>query len=192
MVRRSRYILLSAATALVMALLALAAAPRPASAGGAACERWGSVNPADLTKKQARKSVLCLVNRERADAGLGALKRSKKLERAAQKHTNRMRGTGCFDHECPGEADLGSRLDAVGYLGGGLLSWLYAENIAWGRDWRGTPSAIVDAWMDSPPHRANILSGNLRDIGVGFAKGTPTSTKANGGLYTQDFGHRTG
>ena len=52
----------------------------------------------------------------------------------------------------------------------------------------GTPEAIVDAWMNSSGHRANILSRDFREIGVGFSPGTPNGGSATGGIYTTDFG----
>jgi uncharacterized protein YkwD len=42
--------------------------------------------------------------------------------------------------------------------------------------------------MNSPPHRANILSGSFRSIGIGVASGTPVG--GGGGTYTTDFGRR--
>lgn len=163
----------------------------PAVAGeGDACARWGTTAPERLTGGQARKAILCLLNSERTEHGLVALDRNKKLQKAAQRHNREMLGTGCFDHECPGEADLDDRLDAISYLVGGLLEWAFGENIAWGLKDQGTPRAIVAAWMESPGHRANILHGDYREVGVGFSAGTPDAGNAPGGLYTVDFGLR--
>jgi uncharacterized protein YkwD len=103
-----------------------------------------------------------------------------------------MVGTNCFDHECGGESDLGKRLESVGYLSGGLSRWAYGENIAWGGGDYGTARAIVNAWMNSPPHRANILSPEFHDIGIGFSPGTPSAGQADGAIYTTDFGLRVG
>jgi len=99
-----------------------------------------------------------------------------------------MRGTGCFAHECPGEGSLTERLEGFGYLTNGLTQWMYAENVAWGMRHRGTPRAIVEAWMNSSGHRANILNANFRDAGVGVVPGTPSSQNSPGGIYTLDFG----
>jgi uncharacterized protein YkwD len=96
----------------------------------------------------------------------------------------------CFDHVCGGEASIDSRLRSVGYLGGNLLRWSWGENIAWGEHSYGTPRRIVKAWMNSPEHRANILNGTFRDIGVGIVWGTPHRAHARGGIYTTDFGYR--
>jgi uncharacterized protein YkwD len=44
--------------------------------------------------------------------------------------------------------------------------------------------------MNSPPHRANILSPEFHDIGIGFSPGTPSAGNADGAIYTTDFGLR--
>ena len=88
----------------------------------------------------------------------------------------------------PVRPSLDRRLDGVGYLGSGLTRWAFGENIAWGTGDSGTPRAIVDAWMNSSGHRANILSSSFREIGVGFSLGTPRSKNDLGGIYTTDFG----
>jgi uncharacterized protein YkwD len=192
MVLRLRHVSAAAAIASTLALLAvLVSAPR-AEARGAACTKYGKTVPAKLKKPQARKAILCLLNEERASHGLPDFARSKKLQRAAQKHSARMSGSGCFDHQCPGEGDLVSRLGTVDYLFRSLSRWICAENIAWGMTTAGTPRAIMDAWMKSDGHRANILNGDLRQVGVGFAKGSPTDGDAPAGMYTTDFGSRSG
>ena len=172
----------------ILIVLAAATFPERSRAGDAPCNAWGSSSPSSLRNGEARQAVLCLVNEQRKDAGLKPLERSKKLQKAAQRHNDRMVGTGCFAHECAGEAGLDIRLESVDYLGGGLSSWAYGENIAWGMQDQATPRAIVGAWMDSAGHRANILSRSFREIGVGFSAGTPSSQKDPGGIYTTDFG----
>jgi uncharacterized protein YkwD len=178
---------------LVALLLAIAAGPvSPASARGNGCGPEADASPASLANGTARDVVLCLLNKERAKAGLKSFDNNKRLQKAAQRHNDRMVGTGCFDHECGGEGDLGKRLESVGYLTGGLSRWAYGENIAWGSGDYGTARSIVAAWMNSPPHRMNILSKDFRDIGIGFSSGTPSAGNANGSIYTTDFGLRVG
>lgn len=188
---RSLPVTLAAFAALALAaLLVLAAAPAVAEAG--ACNRYGDVEPQKLNESQARRAVVCLVNRKRHSHGVGELDRSGKLMRAAQRHSERMRSASCFSHQCPGEGSLETRLRSVGYLGGGLSRWVYGENVAWGMRERGTPEAIVEAWMNSPPHRATMLNPSFRDLGAGFASGSPSSRSHAGGLYTIDLGLRVG
>jgi uncharacterized protein YkwD len=187
--RRRDTLALLALGALALVSAVAAGAPASAAAGaGGACRQWGEAHPEQLSNGQARAAVLCLVNRERNRAGLRPLGRDRDLQRAAQRHNDRMVGSGCFSHQCSGEADLGTRLKSTGYLGGGLRRWAYGENIAWGMDRRGSPAAVVGAWMGSPPHRANILSATFREAGVGFASGSPSRGRDPGGIYTIDFG----
>jgi uncharacterized protein YkwD len=191
-VLRTQEILVATALAATVALCSALFTAPTANARGAACDKFGNTEPAHLKKRQARKAIMCLLNEERADRGLPAFDRSKKLQRAAQKHSARMSGGDCFAHECPGEADLVSRLGNVKYLLGSLLSWICAENIAWGERSAGTPKAIMDAWMKSDGHRANILNRDLEQVGIGFAKGSPSDANSPAGMYTTDFGSRSG
>jgi uncharacterized protein YkwD len=69
---------------------------------------------------------------------------------------------------------------------------MVGENIARGEGGRGTPVAIVRAWMHSPPHRAEILSGRLRDVGVGVVWGSKRNRRAKVGTFTADFGLKRG
>jgi uncharacterized protein YkwD len=174
---------------LAAALIWLAASPLAAGAQGAsACEQWGSSGPGALTNGQAREAIACLINRRRENAGLPALDRDRRLQKAAQRHNDRMHGTGCFSHQCSGESGLDTRLRSAGYLGANLQRWAYGENLAWGLGSRATPGSIVEAWMNSSGHRANILSKSFRQLGVGFTAGTPDRKGAEGGTYTVDFG----
>jgi uncharacterized protein YkwD len=178
------------ALAFSVSLLTLAASPATPGASASACGKWGDSAPASLTTGQARDAILCFINKARDNAGLRALDRDKKLQKAAQRHNEHMDGTGCFDHACGGESDLGARLENVGYLVGGLTQWAYGENIAWGLLEQGTPRSIFGAWMNSSGHRANILNRSFREIGVGFSAGTPGGDGDPGGIFTTDFGLR--
>jgi uncharacterized protein YkwD len=188
--RKLAPVLIALGAAAVLALAAGGAAP--ALAKGHGCGPAADASPASVSHGAARDAVICLLNKQRAGAGLKPLHTNKRLQKAAQRHNDRMVGTGCFDHECNGESDLGKRLESVGYLSGGLSRWAYGENIAWGGGDYGTARAIVRAWMNSPPHRANILSRDFHDIGIGFSSGTPSSGHADGAIYTTDFGLRVG
>lgn len=168
---------------------ALGTGPATASAKSP-CGKWGNTLPTKLTAHQAQLSVRCLLNKQRQRHGLKKLKLHKRLNKAAGKHSRVMKRKSCFDHVCPGEASLESRLSSVRYLLNNLLQWSYGENIGWGQAQLATPRAMVKAWMHSPPHRANILDGGFRDLGVGFSRGNPYSKKGKGGLYTTDFGRR--
>jgi len=80
------------------------------------------------------------------------------LQLAAQRHSDHMSNTGCFNHHCPGEPSPGDRVKSAGYQWSGV-----GENIAVRyRDCR----SVVAGWMGSQGHRNNIL-GNYRHIGCG-------------------------
>jgi uncharacterized protein YkwD len=168
--------------------IALLAGPQAGTAHAGDCDKVNK-EARDLTLKQARQTVRCIVNNRRNAAGRGDLSSRDSLERAAQRHTRTMTSQNCFAHQCPGEGSLLTRLLSVGYLGRGLSLWGYAENIAWGGGGRSTPRSIVSAWMNSPPHRANIL-GRFQHIGVGFRDAAPTGGDAGAGTYTIDLGYR--
>ncbi|MEV6118277.1 sigma-70 family RNA polymerase sigma factor [Streptomyces sp. NPDC052109] len=118
--------------------------------------------------------VVALVNKERSAAGCGPLTEDPQLQKAAQGHSDDMAARDFFDHTNPDGADPGQRITAAGYR------WsTYGENIAQGQQ---SAAAVMQSWMNSPGHRANILNCSFKDIGVGVHKG------AGGPWWTQDFG----
>ena len=98
----------------------------------------------------------------------------------------------CFSHQCKGEAPLGTRLKNAGWLTKGLRRWRYGENIGWGRGEGATPEAMVNAWMNNPSHRDNILDRSFDEVGVGHAAGTISSPNETGSVMTIDFGFKAG
>lgn len=105
-------------------------------------------------------------NAERARAGLPRLRSDARLMQAARLHAEQMARAGRLDHTLPrGRYPRPEdRLAAVGYR---WQAW--AENIAFGDT---DPSSVVNGWMRSPGHRANILNSALTEIGVASAVGS--------------------
>ncbi|MFE1859252.1 sigma-70 family RNA polymerase sigma factor [Streptomyces anandii] len=135
-----------------------------------------SAPPAQPTPAGTVAQVVALVNKERAKAGCGALTEDSQLDAAAQGHSDDMAARGFFDHTNPDGKDPGQRITAAGYR------WsTYGENIAMGQQ---TPESVMNSWMNSPGHRANILNCSFKNIGVGVRKGS------GGPWWTQDFGTR--
>ena len=190
MALRTGKIAFAASLAFVAAAVLLLAGPLSEAAEASACSRYGKDMPRQLSKREARAAVRCLLNRKRASHGLRPLAKSARLKEAAHRHTRYMQDHGCFEHECPGEPSVLSRLKRVKYIVGGLRAWAYGENIAWGGRYLGTPKALVRGWMHSPGHRYNILNPDYREIGIGFSRGTPPNPGANGSTITADFGMR--
>ncbi|GIJ38099.1 CAP domain-containing protein [Micromonospora andamanensis] len=116
--------------------------------------------------------VVALVNAERAKAGCDALSIDDKLMTAAQRHSQDQADHRNMSHTGSDGSDPGERIDRVNY------SWrTYGENVAWNQR---TPAAVMDAWMNSDGHRANILNCSFTEIGVGVAN-------SNGPYWTQVF-----
>jgi uncharacterized protein YkwD len=190
MLLRIHKIVFAGSLALVAAAALALAGPLTATASASPCSRFGNDDPSQLSHRHARMAVRCFLNRKRDDHGLHHLRTNGRLKRAAQKHTEYMKRRKCFDHECPGEPSVLRRLENVNYIVGGLRRWLYGENIAYGASHYGTPRAIVRAWMHSPEHRHNIFNPKFRQIGIGFARGTPPKPGGSGSTFTTDFGMR--
>ena len=122
------------------------------------------------------------VNDYRVSQGLSKLLLDARLVKAAQTHNNLMSQQNTMSHQLPGELPLANpgnnddRYDAVNY------DWNFAaENVAAGYQ---TPSAVMTGWINSPGHKANILTTSARDIGVAY--------NPNGNYWTQNFGNSYG
>ncbi|BCG59837.1 CAP domain-containing protein [Paenibacillus sp. URB8-2] len=106
------------------------------------------------------KEVIALVNQERGKAGLAPLSALDSLNKVAAAKATDMRSNNYFSHTSP---TYGSPFDMMSSFG---VTYSYAgENIAMGQR---TPEEVMTAWMNSPGHKANILSKNFNYIGVGF------------------------
>ena len=175
------------ALSLLPLVLALAV-PAPAAAGPTACAAAGS-SPTDVGAGQLEYTILCLVNRERTARGLSRLRSNDRLDRAARGHSRNMVRRNFFSHDAPGGASVLDRVLRRGYRG--PRGTLVGENIAWGSGSYATPAEILDGWMNSPGHRANILHPRFEEIGVGVAHGAPRAVGgAPAATYTTDFGAR--
>jgi uncharacterized protein YkwD len=146
--------------------------------------------PAALSLHEIRASVLCLMNRVRTHYGLRPLVENGDLETAASAHSVSMVVHDYFAHEGPG-GSVDGRITRAGYLVR-ARSFTVGENIAAGGGRAGSPLAIFEDWMHSPPHRANILDPSYRDAGVGVARGYPFGGYGGAATYTVDFGARVG
>jgi len=164
------------------------AAPAPVAAQKALPCQGGGVQPETVAPEAFGDTVLCLLNRERAKRGEKPLRMDSRLGEAADGHSASMRSRSYFSHDDPSGEGFDDRIIATGYTQG-ARRWLIGENIAWGSDELGTPGALVNAWMHSPPHRANILEAKYRQIGVGVVWGTPDDSGApDAAIITTDFG----
>lgn len=163
-------------------------AQRHGVAAGAACGDSALAPTAD-NLAQVAASILCLLNAERADAGLPPLTRNGQLDAASQGMSDEMVRERFFSHETPDGRNLVDRVQPTGYLPSSD-KWVLGENLAWGSGGLSTPGAIVNGWMNSPGHKANVLASDYKDIGIGIVLGSPTPSQTGGTTYTTDFGAR--
>lgn len=129
---------------------------------------------ADEDASEQAQAVLKIVNQERSKQGLKALILDKQLNKVAQLKAEDMKKNNYFDHNSP---TLGSPFDLMRSQG---VSYRTAgENIAAGQQ---SAQAVMESWMNSSGHRANILNGNYTKLGVGFATGGSYGT-----YWVQEF-----
>ena len=137
------------------------------------------IYPGDVVKIPERnaavdayeKEVVRLVNEQRAAYGLRPLTENWELSRVARYKSQDMLERRYFSHTSPTYGNPFEMMTAFG------LSYRTAgENIAYGYR---TPQAVVDGWMNSSGHRANILNASFTQIGVGYVQ--------NGHYWTQMF-----
>ncbi|ANS68244.1 hypothetical protein SLINC_6020 [Streptomyces lincolnensis] len=123
---------------------------------------------------QAAAEVLKLVNQERAKVGCNAVSANSALSELAEAFSDDMAARAFFDHTDPDGASPWDRAAKAG------ITDLGGENIARGQ---ADAAAVMDAWMNSPGHKANILNCDFKTLGVGVHFG------AGGPWWTQDFGY---
>ncbi|MFH9613347.1 sigma-70 family RNA polymerase sigma factor [Streptomyces pratensis] len=129
--------------------------------------------PKEPSAPSVTEEVIALVNTERVKQGCGAVSGDSLLAKAASRHSADMVARDYFAHTSPDGTDPGARITAVGYR------WsTYGENIAKGQR---TAAAVMDSWMNSEGHRANILNCAFKEIGVG------REDSAGGPVWTQNF-----
>jgi uncharacterized protein YkwD len=173
------------------ALLALVAATSAGTAearADASCPHADDV-PLAASLDAARAATICLVNAERREHGLRAVRSARRLDSAARRHARAMVRDAFFAHAAPDGDELVDRLRRARYLPR-HGRWRAGENIAWGTGALATPRAVVDAWLASPGHRAVLLDRAWRELGVAVAAGAPVAGVTGGVTYTADFGRR--
>jgi uncharacterized protein YkwD len=151
--------------------------------------RWAHRAPRTISPAHARHAVVCEINKKRRKHGLRPVKTKRALRKAGRRHSKYMHRHNCFAHQCAGERDLIARIEATRYLPCNC-TWRVGETLAWGARRRGTPRAIVRAWMHSSAHRHVLLDRGLKHVGIGLLWGSPSNSGARAATYTADFGYR--
>jgi uncharacterized protein YkwD len=153
------------------------------------CQNTETV-PTAANVAQAQEAVLCLINHVRAEHDEAPLNPNPELERAAREHAAELVADDYFAHVSPSGETPVERIRDTGYIPGPSFGYVIGENLAWGTIGLATPSSIVNAWVASPGHLANILEGRYRDTGVGITPAVPPSLGEGepGATYAQEFG----
>jgi uncharacterized protein YkwD len=144
------------------------------------------VMPTPETLEVVRAAVLCLHNQIRAGKGLPLLKENAKLRKAALGHSTAMVSQGFFDHTSPDGSTFVDRIIGAGYAKRND-GWTLGENLAWGTGDLSTATGVMNAWMNSAGHKANIVKKGYREVGIGIRLGVP-SDEGVGATVTADFG----
>jgi uncharacterized protein YkwD len=182
-VLRRRRVLLAALGMTSVALLVPTAGPLSAGEAEARGCAGAKSRIAKAPPRKLRSALLCLVNRKRAAEGLRKLRLDRKLQKAAGRHARDMVHNDYFAHQRPGGPDLGERLDRAGWSG---THW--GETIAYGCGGSSTPKAALEGWLNSPPHRAVLLSGTYKRGGLGIGADAPCGS--DGAIFVLDVGRR--
>ena len=128
------------------------------------------------TLSQSEASLLSVMNEARRVHGLAPLHVDPRLEWAARRHSRKMLRTGTFFH---GRFDLRIR-------GAGVRAPIIGENLAWAAGGIALAHAVVQMWLGSPAHRANLLRPGYRTVGVAAPLG-PFAGYPSAHVVTADF-----
>jgi uncharacterized protein YkwD len=150
-----------------------------ATASAADCGPVGNEVSA-LSQAQMESSITCLINDERTSNGLQPVTSNSDLREAALSHSNEMVNQSYFEHTSPAGLTFMDRIESTGYMDG-ARTWTVGENLVWGT-----------AWMNSPPHRENLLRPSFSELGVAAVAGTPVSrSDLTGVTVSSEYGDRT-
>jgi uncharacterized protein YkwD len=170
--------------ACALAFAAAMAVPAPASAQQ--CPDV-EMRPGTADLDAYSRAVVCLINVERVERNRLPLDVDGRLALAGEHHATDMVARDYFSHVTPAGADVVARLRRVGYLPV-HRTWMAGEVLSWGIFWRSTPKATVDAWLDSPPHKAALIEPDFREIGAGAVVGNPVRNDEPGVTVAVELG----
>ena len=165
-----------------LAAVSAVALTAPAPASAATCQ-GADADPASTNVKTVKRATVCLLNQQRRRHGLKKLKTNGRLSLASQRHSNDMAAQVLRARQLRRPHQRLATCTAPAPGASARTSPGAPATLA-------TPSEIVSAWMHSPGHRHNILSGKFREIGIGVARGVPVRENYDGATYATDFGRR--
>lgn len=138
-------------------------------------------NDARVPRERKARAIGCLVNWARVQEGRRGLTQRRSLERAAALKGRVVAACGQFTHT-PCGTDLDSQVRKTGYR-----FTLFGENLYAGPWGRVSARQVVGAWLESPPHRANLLSPEYRELGVAPARAEGLLGSGESVLWTAAF-----
>lgn len=152
----------------------------PPGACGTAADRL------DLDPGTAQKTMRCLTNYARIHDGLRPLAANATLNGAGAAKLAADISCAEFTHTpCNKPFTV-----VFGRYVTGANSYTLGENIAWGTGSFGTPRATMNAWLNSPEHRQNILSPAFHELGIGYLSEQSFQGTTGATLWSQEFGTR--
>ncbi len=137
------------------------------------------------------QQLLGQINTLRAKHGLPTLRLSARLTAAAAQHSDQMARRGYFAHQSADGTSMGDRVGHF-YAARGYRYWAVGENLLWSSP-SISPGGSLNLWLGSPQHRANLLSGEWREIGLAAVHAASAPGVFGGSrvtVVTTDFGVR--
>jgi uncharacterized protein YkwD len=170
-------------TAIALGLAAPAAPTSDSSALQAVASSCAGATSAAGDAHSQLEAMYCGVNIVRRAYRLGAVRGNGPLNRSSVLKANAVRRCG-FSHTPCGMA-FTYTFRRAGYL----PARAFGENLAWGQADLGSPLRTLEMWLNSPPHRANLLSGSWRDLGIAVQRGRIFG-RDGVSLWVMEFGRR--
>jgi uncharacterized protein YkwD len=187
-----RKLALLGAAAAIVAIVALAMPPSGAHADVGPCPN-ADVNVSALPIPDFDAAVLCEINQQRTQNGFATLRPNGLLHDAAWIYATSMLSGDFYDHYgcLNGRNNCSNpigRLRFLGYIRPGW-AWVVGETLRGAHPDTSTPNAVVDAWMESPLHREELLKPRFRDVGVASVNGvTDNFPSTDGVTVAAEFG----
>src|SRR6266480_7250024 len=173
-------------TAIVFGLAAPAGAARQGSdsaALAAVASACAGATTAAGDEHSRLEAMYCGINVVRRAYGLGFVRGNVPLNRSSLLKANAVRRCG-FSHTPCGMA-FARTFQQAGYL----PARAFGENLAWGQGELGSPVHTLQLWLNSPPHRANVMASRWRDLGIAFERGRMFGLDGVA-LWVMQFGQR--
>jgi uncharacterized protein YkwD len=170
-------------TAIVLGFAAPAAQASDASALQAVAASCGGATSTAGDAHAQLEAMYCGVNIVRRAYRLGAVRGNGPLNRSSGLKASAVRRCG-FSHT-PCGMSFTYTFRRAGYL----PAKAFGENLAWGQADFGSPLHTLELWLNSPPHRANLLSGRWRDLGIAVQRGRIFG-RDGVSLWVMEFGRR--